>query len=310
MEIYYEHAIDTESITALDTHVHIDVNDSGHHHALPDEMTAASQKYFGNAGFPPLDDIAEYYRERHMAAVVFTMNARTALGHEPLDDIEIVAGAARNNDVLIPFASVDPLDLPRAINHARRLVQGYGARGFKFHPTLQDFNPADEQFFPLYEVIQELGVPCVFHTGQTGVGAGTRGGFGLRLGLSNPMLLDEVAARFPGIDIIMAHPSVPWQDEAISVATHKANVFIDLSGWAPKYFPPQLVQQADTRLSHKVLFGSDFPLLTPDRWMTEFAQLPIRESVRPRILKDNAIKLLGLTADQHPSDTASVATAN
>lgn len=294
MDVYYESAIDTSTITALDTHVHIDVDDAGHHHALPNEITAASQKYFKNDGFPPLDEIAQYYRERKMAAVVFTMNARTALGHEPLDDVQIVAGAARNNDVLIPFASVDPLDLPRAIEHAKRLVQAHGARGFKFHPTLQDFSPADEQYFPLYEVIQDLGVPCVFHTGQTGVGAGERGGFGLRLGLSNPMLLDEVAARFPGIDIIMAHPSVPWQDEAISVATHKANVFIDLSGWAPKYFPPQLVQQADTRLSHKVLFGSDFPLLTPDRWLKEFADLPIRDSVRPGILKDNAIKLLGL----------------
>lgn len=294
MTVFYEPNIDVNAITALDTHVHIDVDSSGHHHALPDEITAASQKYFGNAGFPPLDEIAQYYRERKMAAVVFTMNARTALGHEPLDDVEIVAGAARNNDVLIPFASVDPLDLPRAIDHAQRLVRDHGARGFKFHPSLQNFDPSNEQFFPLYEVIQELNVPCVFHTGQTGVGAGERGGFGIKLGLSNPMLLDVVAATFPGIDIIMAHPSVPWQDEAISVATHKANVFIDLSGWAPKYFPPQLVQQADTRLKDKVLFGSDFPLLTPDRWLSEFTDLPLRDSVRPGILKNNAIKLLGL----------------
>lgn len=294
MKPFYEANIDTDAIVALDTHVHIDVDDSGHHHALPDSIAEASQKYFKNDGFPPLDEIAQYYRDRKMAAVIFTMNARTALGHEPLNDVEIIAGAARNNDALIPFASVDPLDLPRAMDEARRMVIDHGARGFKFHPSLQGFDPSDQGFFPLYEVIQELGVPCVFHTGQTGVGAGERGGFGIKLRYSNPMLLDDVAATFPGIDLIMAHPSVPWQDEAISIATHKANVFIDLSGWAPKYFPPQLVKQADTRLSHKVLFGSDFPLITPDRWLSEFADLPLRDSVRPGILKDNAVRLLGL----------------
>jgi uncharacterized protein len=296
MTVFYEANIDTTAIQALDVHVHIDVDDAGHHHALPEDISAATQKYFRNDGFPPLDDIAEYYRSRKMAAVVFTMNARTKLGHEPLNDVEIIAGAARNNDALIPFASVDPLDPARAMDEAKRMVLDHGARGFKFHPSLQGFDPSNQSHYPLYETIEDLGVPCIFHTGQTGVGAGTRGSFGIKLGLSNPMLLDSVAADFPGIDIIMAHPSVPWQDEAISVATHKANVHIDLSGWAPKYFPPQLVQQANTRLSDKVLFGSDFPLLTPDRWLSEFADLPLRDAVRPGILKDNAIRLLGLDA--------------
>ena len=120
------------------------------------------------------------------------------------------------------------------------------------------------------------------------------GGNGLRLRHSNPMLLDDVAADFPDLTIILAHPSFPWQDEALSVATHKANVYIDLSGWSPKYFPPQLVQYANTVLKHKVLFGSDYPLITPDRWMADFAELPIRDEVRPLILKENAIRVLGL----------------
>ncbi len=108
------------------------------------------------------------------------------------------------------------------------------------------------------------------------------------------MLLDDVAADFPDLTIILAHPSFPWQDEALSVATHKANVFIDLSGWSPKYFPPLLVQYANTVLKDKVLFGSDYPLITPERWMADFAELPIRDEVRPLILKENAIRVLGL----------------
>jgi predicted TIM-barrel fold metal-dependent hydrolase len=121
-----------------------------------------------------------------------------------------------------------------------------------------------------------------------------KGGGGVRLKYSNPMHVDDVAVDFPDMPIILAHPSFPWQDEALSVATHKPQVYIDLSGWSPKYFPAILVQYANTLLRRKMLFGSDFPVLTPDRWLTDFAKIDIKEEVRPLILKDNALKLLGL----------------
>ena len=121
------------------------------------------------------------------------------------------------------------------------------------------------------------------------------GGGGLRLKYSNPIYLDDVAADFPDMPIIMAHPSVPWQDEALSVATHKPNVYIDLSGWSPKYFEPKLVQYANTLLKHKVLFGTDNPAISPDRWLSDFEKIDIRPEVRPLIMKENAAQLLGLT---------------
>jgi predicted TIM-barrel fold metal-dependent hydrolase len=134
----------------------------------------------------------------------------------------------------------------------------------------------------------------LFHTGQTGIGSGLPGGRGIKLRYSDPMLLDDVAADFPGLTMIMAHPSVPWQDAAISIAQHKANVYIDLSGWSPKYFPPQLVRAANTLLKEKVLFGSDYPLLRPERWIRDFAALDIKENIRPLIMKENAIRALKL----------------
>src|SRR6266581_965728 len=107
---------------------------------------------------------------------------------------------------------------------------------------------------------------------------------------------EEIAeAAQANSDIIIAHPSWPWQDEAISLAMHKPNVWIDLSGWSPKYFPPQLVQYANTLLKDKVMFGSDYPLITPDRWLADFEALPIKPEVRPKILKWNAARLLGLS---------------
>lgn len=295
----YVSALDVGALHAIDMHVHVEVDDQGHN-ALPRELVDAASKYFKTDGpRPGLDDIARIYRGRKMAAVVFTVDARRALGHVPNSSEEIALGAARNNDVLIPFGSVDPTTGNEALERARLLAGDYGVRGFKFHPTVQNFDPSGQQFYPLWELLQSIGLPALFHTGQTGIGSGLPGGFGFRLGLSNPMLLDAVAADFPELQIIMAHPSVPWQDEAIAVATHKANVWIDLSGWSPKYFPEVLVRQANSVLQDKVLFGSDFPLITPDRWMNDFASLTIKDEIRPKILKDNAVRLLGL--DKQPS---------
>jgi predicted TIM-barrel fold metal-dependent hydrolase len=189
---------------------------------------------------------------------------------------------------------VDPHRGPDAIAQARRLVRSCGVRGFKFHPSLQAFSPDHERFRPLWGAIEELGVPALFHTGQNGIGAGLPGGRGIKLRYSNPLLLDDVAADFPGLTVILAHPSVPWQAEAISMAVHKSNVYIDLSGWSPKYFPAELVRAAGGMLSGKVLFGSDYPLITPERWLDDFAHLDLRAEVLPGIFKGNACKVLGL----------------
>jgi predicted TIM-barrel fold metal-dependent hydrolase len=295
----YEPAIDIDAVEAIDVHVHIEVDEHGHH-ALPGDLVEAASRYFSADGpRPDLDSVAAYYRERSMAAVVFTVDAEAQLGHAPVSSAEIAEGAARNNDVLIPFGSVDPRR-EDALDRVRRLIEDSGVRGFKFHPTVQGFDPSDEAHYALYELIQDAGIPAIFHTGQTGIGAGLPGGRGLRLGLSNPMLLDPVAADFPDLQIIMAHPSVPWQDEALAVATHKHNTWIDLSGWSPKYFPAELVRYANSLLKTRVLFGSDFPLLTPDRWIRDAEQTSLKPEVMPGIMKDNAARLLGLAPSDHP----------
>jgi predicted TIM-barrel fold metal-dependent hydrolase len=291
----YEPAIDVDAIRAIDTHVHVQFDSEGRR-SLPDDLLVAMDAYFGHAPRAlAIDELAQYYRDRSMAAVVFTVDARTAMGVVPNSSAEIAEGAARNADVLIPFGSVDPRTGSAAIELARALFHDHGVRGFKFHPTVQAFDPSDERYYPLWEAIQDLGVPVVVHTGQTGVGAGLPGGYGLKLRYSNPMLMDDVAADFPALTVILAHPSVPWQDEALSMAAHKANVFIDLSGWSPTYFSPSLVRQAGSILQDKMLFGSDYPALTPDRWLDDFSRLEIKDAARPKILKHNAVRLLGLS---------------
>src|SRR5918997_2347678 len=287
--------MDLDALDAIDVHVHVE-QDSHGCYALDQELLDASAKYFraDQDRTPTIASIAAHYRERRTAAVVFTVDASAGTGHPPLSSEEIADQAAEHADVLIPFGSVDPHAGKAAVARARRLVTSHGVRGFKFHPSLQAFEPDDLRFYPLYEALQELGVPALFHTGQTGIGAGLPGGRGIKLRYSAPMLLDDVAADFPGLTVVMAHPSVPWQDEAISIATHKANVYIDLSGWSPRYFPPQLVRAVNGLLKRKVLFGSDYPLITPERWLRDFAELDIKDEVRPLVLKENAVRMLGL----------------
>ncbi|TQC49338.1 4-hydroxyphenyl-beta-ketoacyl-CoA hydrolase [Rhodococcus sp. WS4] len=291
----YEYGIDFDKVDAIDIHTHVEIDGCGHR-SLDDELMAASEKYFksGEERTPSIDAIADHYRARNMAAVVFTVDAGAATGHAANSVEEIAEGAARHNDVLIPFGSVDPWQGKAAVRRVHRLVEECGVKGFKFHPSMQGFEPNDRRFYPLYEAITEAGVPALFHTGQTGIGAGLPGGHGIKLRYSDPMLLDDVAADFPDLTIVMAHPAVPWVDAQISIATHKANVYIDLSGWSPKYFPPQLVKAANSMLRGKVLFGSDFPVIQVDRWMKDFAGLDIKPEVAPLIFKQNALRVLGI----------------
>jgi predicted TIM-barrel fold metal-dependent hydrolase len=276
-----------DSLIAIDTHVHIepDTRDTA-----ADE---AARKYFGETG-PGLNrqELAEYYRTRKIGCIVFSVD-ESMTGRKQVPNDEVLELAKANADFMIAFASVNPMRGAEAVAKAERLIAS-GVRGFKIHTPLQQFHANDRAAYPFYEVVEAARLPIVFHTGHSGIGTGMPGGGGIRLKYGNPMDIDDVAVDFPDMPIILAHPSFPWQDEAISICLHKPQVYIDLSGWSPKYFSPILVQYANTLLKHKMLFGSDFPLIKPDRWMADFEKIAIRDEVRPLILKENAVRLLGL----------------
>jgi predicted TIM-barrel fold metal-dependent hydrolase len=289
--------IDVEGLKAIDVHVH-----AGSSASTPaasasaptrDDTLARATQRSGVGGQTP-DQTAAYYRERKIACAIWGVDAGGTRGTRPgaVSNDEMLEAAERNSDVLIPFVMVDPWR-DNAAAEADRLIKA-GARGFKFHPPSQGFYANDQRMYPLYEVIAAARLPALFHTGQTAVGQGAGAGGGIRLKYGNPIYLDDVAVDFPDMPIIMAHPSFPWQDEALAIAMHKAQVYIDLSGWSPKYFPPQLVHYANTLIRTKVLFGSDHPMITTDRWLADFANAGFREEVQPLILKDNAARLLGL----------------
>lgn len=285
--------MDLKDLVAIDVHTHawksaLRVDDK-----LTESQEAMGRYFRYQPQHQTVPEMAEMYRKLRMAFVVFTVDGEKGASRGITNE-EVAELAHQHGDVAIPFASINPHRGTDGVRAAKKLIAEYKVKGFKFHPSVQEFFPNDRLAYPLYEVIAEAKLPALFHTGQTGVGAGTRGGGGIRLKYSNPLHLDDVAADFPDLPIILAHPSFPWQEQALSVATHKPQVYIDLSGWSPKYFPPILVQYANTLLKDKILFGSDYPVISPEKWMEEFDKLPIKPEVRPLIMKQNAARLLRL----------------
>lgn len=286
--------IDTKNIIAIDIHTHAEVSCRQPHDDYRPDLDEAFARYFKSSHRPTIQETIDYYRMLQIAFIMFSIDAEFELGKKRIPNEEIAEAASENSDIMIAFASVDPHKGRMGAREAKRLIEAYKVKGFKFHPTVQGFYPYDRMAYPLYEEIAAAGLPMLFHTGHSGFGSGARAGGKLKLEYSNPMHLDAVAIDFPDIPIILAHPSWPWQDEALSVCLHKPNVYIDLSGWSPKYFPPQLVQYANTLLKDRILFGTDFPLITPERWLKDFEQAGFKDEVKPLILKENAMKLLKL----------------
>ena len=283
----------TDQLIAIDVHTHAEISCREPEDDWAQDIEEQKKKYFKSGSPPTIEQTVALYRTLNIGLVMFTVDTEFEIGRRRVPNEEVLEAARANSDMMMAFGSVDPHKGKMGLREVRKLIAD-GISGFKFHPTCQGFFPNDPMAYPLYEEIAAAKLPAIFHSGHSGMGSGLRGGGGLRLKYSNPMHLDDVAADFPDMTVIIAHPSWPWQDEALSVALHKPNVYIDLSGWSPKYFPPQLIQHANTQLKHKMLFGTDYPVITPERWLKDYDAAGFRPEVRELIMKQNAIRALGL----------------
>jgi predicted TIM-barrel fold metal-dependent hydrolase len=198
-----------------------------------------------------------------------------------------------------------------ALAELERSVRDLGLIGLKLMPAAQGFFLDDRRFYPLWEKCVELAIPILTHTGTTGLGSGSAGGQGLKLKYNRPIPhLDDLAADFPELTIIAAHPGWPWEQELLAVALHKGNVYIDLSGWKPQYIPKQVLQYANTLLQDKFLFGSDYPMLRPTYLLDEFDKVPFKPHVRDKFLRGNALKLFPFWREACGANVRSTAGGN
>ena len=279
---------------AIDMHVHLPTISFLDGAIKPYRLMA--EKFFRNTvSIREMDEVARMYEELDITGVLLAWDAETATGLPPLTNDEVADIVKAYPGRFIGFASVDPWKGAWAIHEMERAISELGMRGAKFHPGIQAFYPNDTRFYPLYEKITTLGVPALFHTGTNGLGAGAPGGMGIKMDYTRPIYLDFVAADFPELTIIGAHPAWPWHEEMLAIIGHKSNVFMDLSGWLPRYIPKQIMDEARTRLQDRIMFGSDYPFIEPKRWLGDFDALEgFSAPVRERILYSNAAGILKL----------------
>jgi predicted TIM-barrel fold metal-dependent hydrolase len=280
---------------AIDFHVHLPISEFMDV-AIGQYRDAVARYFHAEVKLRDVEEIAAYYAEREIVGVLLAWDAETATGRKPLRNDTVAEIVQRYRQQFVGFASVDPHKGDRAIAEIERAVRELGLSGAKFHPGVQAFYPSEPRFHPLFQKISELGIPALFHTGTNGLGAGMPGGGGIKLDYTRPIHLDSLAADFPDLTIIGAHPSWPWEQEMIAILQHKPNVYNDLSGWSPKYIPPALLKEAAGRLNHKFLFGSDYPFIPPDRWLADFAALEgWSDEARANLLWRNGQRLLAHT---------------
>jgi uncharacterized protein len=280
-------------VRAIDFHVHLptpewlDVSMRGY-------VEAAEAYFRSKVARRTLEELAHDYESLDVLAVLLAWDAETATSRPRVPN-ELVAQACRDHPkAFVGFGSVDPLKGDAAVEELER-VADLGMRGVKLHPSLQAFAPDDERFFPLYERCEDLGLIVLFHTGTSGIGAGQPGGQGIRLDYARPIRLDAPAAAFPDLKIIAAHFGYPWHLELLAMALHKTNLYIDISGWAPRYIPAEVMRDMKGRLQDQFVFGSDYPFISPQRCLEELASLDIPETVLQKVLAGNGKRLLGLS---------------
>jgi len=279
-------------IVAIDAHVHL--SDARALAARPQRAEQMATYFKKERRVVPVDEMAELYRSRRMMAVIMNSTDVTVTGQEPVPNDHIADVVSRHPDVFLGFGVVDPAQGKLAQREIRR-CKDLGLAGIgELNPARQHFYANDRQFYPLWETAAEVELPLLFHGGYAAAGSGAPGGLGVKLKYANPIHLDDVAADFPDLTIICAHPSWPWESEALAVVLHKPNVYLDLSGWAPKYMSAEVRTHVNSRIQDKVLFGSDWPVLDVDRWLTEFDALDFKPAVRDKVLLQNAKAVLRL----------------
>lgn len=277
---------------AIDMHVHLptpewlDASMAGY-------VEAAETYFRSRVARKTLAEVAEDFRSADIVGVLLAWDAETATGRPRLSN-EFVADACRTHpDAFLGFGSVDPHKGAAAVSELDTIAE-LGLRGVKLHPSMQAFFPDDERFWPVFARCEELGLVALLHTGTSGIGAGMPGGQGIRLDYARPIHLDAAAAAFPRLQIVAAHFGYPWHIELLAMAHHKTNIWIDISGWAPRYIPPEVIRELKGRLQDRFLFGSDYPFILPERCLKELESMEIGADVMYKLLRGNAQRLLGI----------------
>lgn len=279
---------------AIDIHCHPATKE---HVVTVKAFSAAMEAMFKRKAVLKTDEeMADDLRRDDVLCMMIAMDAQSNTGEGVLTNDYVASLHTRFPDVFLPgWAVVDPWKQKLALQELERAIRELGLTGAKWQPPMQGFYPNDRRFYPFWDLCQDLGAPILIHTGTTAIGAGMPGGGGLKLDYARPVpYIDDVAADFPNLTIVMAHPAWPWTEEAIAMLHHKGNVFLEVSGWRPRYLPPSLKKEINGRLQDKIMYGSDYPGWAPGQFLDELAMEGFKPGIIDKLFYKNAMNVLRL----------------
>ena len=204
-----------------------------------------------------------------------------------LDNDHVAAFVGRHPERLVGIASVDLSRPMAAIRELRRAVRSLGMRGLRLLPWLWGLPPNDRRYYPLYAECIELNIPFCLQVGHAGPLRPSEPG--------RPIpYLDEVACDFPELTIVGGHIGYPWTIEMITLATKYPNVYIDTSAYKTSRYPPELVAFMQKHGRDKVLFGSNWPMLSPSACLATLDSLGLDDEAKRMFLGENAKRVFRL----------------
>ena len=204
---------------------------------------------------------------------------------------------AEHPDKFSGLAGVDPFRGMDGIYQLRHAVEELGFVGAHLYPHWFGLAPNDRRYYPYYAKCCELDIPIMMQVGHNLIYSRER-----RLpSVGRPITLDEVAIDFPDLKLIGIHIGVPWTDEMISMAWKHENIYIGADAYAPKHWPPQLVHYLNSYGQDKVLFGTDWPVIDPERAMAEIRDMELRDGPKAKLLRENALKIFRLPESEPAS---------
>ena len=200
------------------------------------------------------------------------------------DQIADIVNRFPNRFVGIASASLDDPNAPLELESA---IKRYGFKALRVVPWVWNRPPSHESYRPLFVKCVELGIPYCTQVGHTGPRMPSEPG--------RPIpYLDEVALAFPQLKIVAGHIGYPWTDEMIALAWKYDNVYIDTSAYLPRYYPAQLLNFINSYGENKVLFGTNFPMLSFRDCVEQATALEISDKAKAKFLSGNAIRVFDL----------------
>jgi predicted TIM-barrel fold metal-dependent hydrolase len=270
-------------------------------------ITGTGVRFFpgGYDGLPPfLDRYKELYDFKRLAEQPFetfladmkrsgvtyaVLQAEYTYGSVEALNRTVAETVAKNKDTLIGFAGLDPVQSEDPVHDLDRYIREWNLKGLNLQPWVQGLYPNDKRYYPIYEYLQEKGLPVTIHSSIN---------FSLHRGIeySHPLLLDHIACDFPRLTIVANHGGWPWVAEAVAVAWKHRNVFLEIGGVSPKYIAKQgsgwepLLAYAAV-LQDQILFATD-SIVSHERVVKEANELPLKDVIKEKLLYRNAMRIL------------------